>query len=186
MARTRLTGTLLLLAAAGLALGACASRPLPASLPMAEALDSAAAGGRADAARGIRERLTERETFGYVAPYVPVVLPPDIRRVWVPTHQNAEGELVAGHWVYLRLTDFRWFTEAPPVPLRLGEIPAPPPAEPPPPPAPWPSAGAESPTPQIPWAEGTPQSPPAGGQPPSPQPGGRPRAAPPRIGAPPR
>ena len=37
-----------------------------------------------------------------------------MRRVWVPTHENAEGELIAGHWVFLRVRDFRWFLEAPP------------------------------------------------------------------------
>lgn len=199
MAGARLSGTLALLAAAGLALGACASQPLPASLPMAEALESAAAGGRAAAARALRERLAAQETFGYVAPYVPVVLPPDIRRAWVPTHQSAEGELIAGHWVYLRLTDFRWFTEAPPVPLTLGTLPAPPPAEPPPPPPPWPPASAPAP-PQVPWAEGTPAatagerapSPPPGLAPPlqghgtPASPGGRPAPPPPAPGGAPR
>ena len=42
-----------------------------------------------------------------------MLVPPDIRRVWVPTHENADGELVAGHWVYLRVRDFRWFLESP-------------------------------------------------------------------------
>lgn len=168
MARPRLSSTLALLAVATLALGACAFQPLPASLPMAEALESAAAGGRAAVARTLRQRLGEQETFGYVAPYAPVVLPPDIRRVWIPTHQSPEGELVAGHWVYLRLTDFRWFTAASPVPLKLGNLPAAPPAEPPPPPPPWPPGDASAPPAPVPWAEGA--SPKAPAPPPAPAP----------------
>lgn len=158
----RVLGGLLL---GSLGITACAGQSLPGSLPMAAALDAAAAGGRARVAAELRGRLTEQETFGYVAPYAPVVLPPEIRRVWVPTHQNAEGELVAGHWVYLRLTDFRWFTEAPPVPLRLGASPAAPPVEPPPTPPPLLPGGSPSPL-TAPWVEGAP----AGGKTSSPVP----------------
>jgi hypothetical protein len=120
------------------------------------ALDQAEGRGRADVAAELRARLAVRQTFGYVAPYVPVVLPPEVRRVWVPTHENAEGELVSGHWVYVRFTDFRWFTDAPAGPPGQGGRSAPVPDEASPPP--WPPASSTA-SPAIPWSEGAPPAP---------------------------
>jgi hypothetical protein len=111
MGRTRLIALLL-----GGALGAsaCAAHtPGPHSLSMDAALQQARAADRPSLAEWIRAGLQGPGTFGAGHPAVPVVVPPDIRRVWVPTHENPDGELVAGHWVYLRVRDFQWFLESP-------------------------------------------------------------------------
>jgi hypothetical protein len=134
---------------------ALASRAAP-SPPTTAALEQAEGRGRADVAAELRTGLAARQTFGYVAPYVPVILPPEVRRVWVPTHENVEGELVSGHWVYVRFTDFRWFTDAPAGSLGLGGRPAPIPDEAPP--SPWPPASLPT-TPAVPWSEGSPAAP---------------------------
>ena len=48
---------------------------------------------------------------GPEAPYTPIMQPPQIQRVWVPDHLNAEGDLVSGHWVYVLLEPAKWFLE---------------------------------------------------------------------------
>ena len=112
MARTRLIALLL---GAGLA-GACAGHvPAVPSVPMETALERATAAGRTPLGESLRAGLQGPGTFGTGQPAAPVLVAPDVRRVWVPTHENAEGELVAGHWVFLRVRDFRWFLETPPV-----------------------------------------------------------------------
>ena len=111
MARTRLIALLL---GAGLA-GACAGHvPAVPSVPMETALERATARGRAPLGESLRAGLQGPGTFGTGQPAAPVLVPPDVRRVWVPTHENVEGELIAGHWVFLRVRDFRWFLEASP------------------------------------------------------------------------
>ena len=73
---------------------------------------------------------------GSEAPYTPIMQPPRVQRVWVPDHLNADGDLVAGHWVYLLLEPSRWFLETyPPAStptLRVSLAPPPPPAAAPP------------------------------------------------------
>lgn len=48
---------------------------------------------------------------GPEAPYVPVMTPPRVQRVWIPAAVNDAGDLVAGHWVYLMLQPSRWFLD---------------------------------------------------------------------------
>jgi Type IV conjugative transfer system lipoprotein (TraV) len=111
VARTRLIALLL---AAGLA-GACAGHvPAVPSVPMETALERATAASRTSLGESLRAGLEGPGTFGIEPPGAPVLVPPDVRRVWVPTHENAEGELIAGHWVFLRVRDFRWFLDSPP------------------------------------------------------------------------
>jgi Type IV conjugative transfer system lipoprotein (TraV) len=111
VARTRL---IVLLLGAGLA-GACAGHvPAVPSVPMETALERATATSRAPLGESLRAGLQGPGTFGAGQPAAPVLVPPDVRRVWVPTHENAEGELIAGHWVFLRVRDFRWFLDASP------------------------------------------------------------------------
>ena len=66
-----------------------------------------------DTAKYVRENLKEQKTFGYVKPYIPVMVSPVVRKVWVPDHKSAQdgGVLVAGHWVYVMVTGPRWFIE---------------------------------------------------------------------------
>ena len=46
--------------------------------------------------------------LGPEAPYLPLVQPPEVRRVWVTAHLNREGDMIAGHWVYLMLEPSSW------------------------------------------------------------------------------
>ncbi|MDE0205744.1 MAG: TraV family lipoprotein [Candidatus Tectomicrobia bacterium] len=46
--------------------------------------------------------------LGPEAPYLPLVQPPEVKRVWVTAHLNAEGDMIAGHWVYLMLEPSSW------------------------------------------------------------------------------
>ena len=48
---------------------------------------------------------------GPEAPYVPVMNPPRVQRVWIPATINEAGDLVSGHWVYLELRPSRWFLD---------------------------------------------------------------------------
>jgi hypothetical protein len=111
MGRTRLIA---LLVTSAIGVGACAAlTPRVPSMPMDAALQQARAAARPSLADWIRAGLQAPGTFGITHTAAPVVVPPDIRRVWIPTHENSDGELVAGHWVYLRIRDFRWFLETP-------------------------------------------------------------------------
>ena len=93
VARTRLIALLL---AAGLA-GACAGHvPAVPSVPMETALERATAASRTSLGESLRAGLQGPGTFGIEPPGAPVLVPPDVRRVWVPTHENAEGELDRG------------------------------------------------------------------------------------------
>ncbi|MGQ0721972.1 MAG: TraV family lipoprotein [Candidatus Eiseniibacteriota bacterium] len=80
-----------------------------------------------------------RSSFGYQAPYMPLVVPPDVRRIWVATHVTEEGSLVQGHWVFVPVKTWQWFVEQPLSPSGLG-VSVPPDATPPPWPAPMESA----------------------------------------------
>lgn len=48
---------------------------------------------------------------GPEAPYVPVLKPPRVQRVWTPAYVNEAGDLVSGHWVYLELQPSRWLLD---------------------------------------------------------------------------
>ena len=59
----------------------------------------------------VEARVLEQSpaALGPEAPYLPLVQPPEVRRVWVTAHLNAEGDLIAGHWVYLMLEPSQWY-----------------------------------------------------------------------------
>ena len=46
--------------------------------------------------------------LGPEAPYLPLVRPPQVQRVWVTAHLNDDGDLIAGHWVYLMISPSQW------------------------------------------------------------------------------
>jgi hypothetical protein len=78
---------------------------------------------------------TQGLPVGPEAPYTPIMQPPQVQRVWVPDHLNAEGDLVSGHWVYVLLEPAKWFLETyplPPTPILRTPLapPVPPPAAP--------------------------------------------------------
>ena len=46
--------------------------------------------------------------LGPEAPYLPLVQPPQVQRVWVTAHLNDDGDLIAGHWVYVMVSPSQW------------------------------------------------------------------------------
>ena len=47
--------------------------------------------------------------LGPEVPYLPLVQPPHVKRVWVTAHLNEAGDMIAGHWVYLMLEPSTWY-----------------------------------------------------------------------------
>ena len=68
--------------------------------------------------------------LGPESPYLPLVQPPEVQRVWVTAHLGDDGDLIAGHWVYLMLEPSQWLLRnyQGPQELRL-KLPAAPEAE---------------------------------------------------------
>jgi hypothetical protein len=44
-------------------------------------------------------------------PYVPVIKPPEIARIWIYDHITPSGDLVVGHWIFIKLKPERWYIE---------------------------------------------------------------------------
>jgi len=44
-------------------------------------------------------------------PYVPVMTPPEIVRIWIYDHVTPSNDLVVGHWVFIKLRDQKWYIE---------------------------------------------------------------------------
>ncbi len=44
-------------------------------------------------------------------PYSPVVVPSEILRVWIYDHVTPAGDLVVGHWIFIRLRNEHWYIE---------------------------------------------------------------------------
>lgn len=51
--------------------------------------------------------------LGVVKPYLPVIIPPRVIKVWVPAHILKENRdiMVGGHWSFVMLDKTRWFIE---------------------------------------------------------------------------
>lgn len=64
-----------------------------------------------DEAEGVPDLEAAGPALGPEVPYVPVVTPPKVQRVWIPAHVDDVGDMVAGHWIYLMLERSRWFVE---------------------------------------------------------------------------
>jgi hypothetical protein len=66
-----------------------------------------------DMQKFIDGQLTEQQTFGYVKPYVPIVNPPVVRKIWIPDHKSMDDQdvLVAGHWTYVMVEGPKWFID---------------------------------------------------------------------------
>ena len=67
--------------------------------------------------------------LGPEAPYIPVIHPPDVQRVWIPSRINVHGDLASGHWIYLKVRPAEWFlkrrndSEAEGMELRMPMVP---------------------------------------------------------------
>ena len=44
-------------------------------------------------------------------PYVPIVTPPEVVRIWVYDHVTPSGDLVVGHYLFVKLKDQKWYIE---------------------------------------------------------------------------
>lgn len=69
--------------------------------------------GHRDSNQLISTLLVEKESFGYVKPYVPVLEQPKVRKVWIPDQQSPDDPnvLIAGHWTYIMIQGPQWFTQ---------------------------------------------------------------------------
>jgi hypothetical protein len=138
-------------------------------------MHEALAAAEAAATPARQTAVAVRSDFGYQAPYMPLVVPPDVRRIWVPTHVTEDGSLVQGHWVFIPVKTWQWFVEQPLTPSRLG-VAVPPDATPPP----WPAPIESGRRTVVPWTVDPKVQTPPGPLEPTPEP------SPPVAGAPPR
>jgi hypothetical protein len=44
-------------------------------------------------------------------PYAPILLPPQVEKVWIYPHVTPTGELVTGHWIFIKINDGKWYLE---------------------------------------------------------------------------
>jgi len=88
-------------------LEACATQEKPGVDPVALYKHGTEEGNKA-MIEEVQRNLKQKNAYGYVEPYHPVRLPPDIRRVWIVDHQNDAGDLIQGHWVFMVVTPGRW------------------------------------------------------------------------------
>jgi hypothetical protein len=64
-----------------------------------------------------KEKVTEKarieDSLGFTAPYIPVLLPPTVKKVWIPPHvSDADPDvMIGGHWIFIKVTDDKWFIE---------------------------------------------------------------------------
>jgi hypothetical protein len=56
----------------------------------------------------VRGKLKQTSAYGFVEPYNPLRLPPDIRKVWIVEHPNEAGDLIQGHWIFMVVEPGRW------------------------------------------------------------------------------
>ena len=120
----RLTAALL----ACLVLAGCAPKPY-----MGEARDLHAEMGSVQETVEAPGLEPAPAALGPEAPYLPLVQPPDVRRVWVTAHLNEAGDLIAGHWAYLMLEPSSWLLKGYRGPRKLElKLPARAPVAPPP------------------------------------------------------
>ena len=57
--------------------------------------------------------LYVEDKLGFIPPYVPVLNPPLVKKVWIPPHISEldPDVMVGGHWVFIKITEDRWFIE---------------------------------------------------------------------------
>jgi Type IV conjugative transfer system lipoprotein (TraV) len=56
----------------------------------------------------VQRKLKQKNAYGYMEPYDPLRLSPDVRKVWIVDHPNEAGDLIQGHWVFMVVTPGRW------------------------------------------------------------------------------
>ena len=88
----------------GLLAGGCAPQPY-----LGETRDLHAEMGAGDKPVAAPQLGASPGALGPESPYLPLVQPPEVQRVWITAHLNETGDLIAGHWVYLMLELSQWF-----------------------------------------------------------------------------
>ena len=71
----------------------CAStqhKELPLKQTLMQVYADSVGEGKKDTAQILEDNLTERKTYGYVKPYVPVIQEPVVRKVWIPDHKSTQ------------------------------------------------------------------------------------------------
>jgi hypothetical protein len=102
-------------------LQACATAENPALDPVAMYKKGMEEGNKA-MVEEVQRKLKQKNAYGYVEPYDPLRLPPDVRKVWIVDHPNDAGDLIQGHWVFMMVTPGGWVSPSiPPVHPESGE-----------------------------------------------------------------
>ena len=102
-------------------LQACATTENPQVDPVAMYKKGMEEGNKA-MVEEVQRKLKQKNAYGYVEPYDPLRLPPDIRKVWIVDHPNEAGDLIQGHWVFMVVSPGRWASPSiPPVHPESGE-----------------------------------------------------------------
>jgi hypothetical protein len=103
-------------------LQACATAEKPQVDPVAMYKKGMEEGNKA-MVEEVQRKLKQKNAYGFVEPYHPLRLPPDIRKVWIVDHPNEAGDLIQGHWVFMVVTPGRWVSSSvPAVHPNSGEI----------------------------------------------------------------
>ncbi len=96
--RVILTSTILAL------LVSCGSAPVKQESPE-KILDGAMGNGSVTPAKISTLPVADRSDL----PYIPIVTPPEVIRVWIYDHVTPSNDLVMGHWVYVQLAAQDWY-----------------------------------------------------------------------------
>ena len=80
---------------------------------ISDAYVQAIGAGAKDAGKRLQKDLKMGEAYGYTRPYIPIVLPAEVEKVWIPAHKAREDEdcLVGGHWIFIKVRPSSWFIE---------------------------------------------------------------------------
>jgi len=85
-------------------LGSCSSVPERRESPE-KILDSALGSGSVTPGKINTLAVADRSDL----PYIPIVTPPEVIRVWIYDHVTPSNDLVMGHWVYIKLAEQDWY-----------------------------------------------------------------------------
>ena len=64
--------------------------------------------GKTDSAREALEQMSTYQRAHAPQPVNPVIQPAVVRLMWIPDHLNGHGDLVPGHFYYLKVLKDRW------------------------------------------------------------------------------
>lgn len=103
----RITVTLVGVALLGFLQACSTTDPKPIRDPISVYKDGMEQGNKA-MIEDVRTKLKQKSAYGFVEPYNPLRLPPDIRRVWIVEHPNETGDLIQGHWAFMVVQPGRW------------------------------------------------------------------------------